>query len=135
LLFPFPTLAELDEAAMADLTNLFAGTPSIVATLADVGQFPDVVYLAPEPRDWFIRLTQILSQRFGLLPYGGQHAEIVPHLTVARHTDPAVQAEIARVLRPLLPITATVQEVWLMDEEQGGHWHRSARFPLAPGRS
>lgn len=133
LLFPFPTRPELEATAIADLTALFAGIPGITARFAEVGQFPDVVYLAPEPREWFVGLTQALSQRFGLLPYGGQHAEIVPHLTVARHTDPAVQAEIAAALRPLLPIEAPVREVWLMDEEQGGHWHRSATFPLGPG--
>jgi 2'-5' RNA ligase len=134
LLFPFPTHAELDAAALADLTTLFASTPAITAHFAEVGQFPDVVYLAPEPRDWFVGLTRALSQRFGLLPYGGQHAEVVPHLSVARHTDPAVQAEIAGALRPLLPIESPVREVWLMDEEQDGHWHRSATFPLGPTR-
>ncbi len=133
LLFPFPTITELDAAALADLTTLFANMPGITARFAEVGQFPDVIYLAPEPRDWFVGLTRMLSARFGLLPYGGQHAEIVPHLSVARATDPAIQDEIAGALRPLLPIEGPVREVWLMDEEQDGHWHRAATFPLGPG--
>jgi 2'-5' RNA ligase len=133
LLFPFPTSDQLDQAALADLTSLFAARPAITATLVDVGLFPDMVYLAPEPRDWFVGLTQALSARFGLLPYGGQHPEIVPHLSIARQTDPAIQVEIAQALRPLLPIEATVREVWLMDEEQDGHWHRAATFPLGSG--
>jgi 2'-5' RNA ligase len=132
LLFPFPTSDQLDAAALADLTSLFAATPAITARLVDIGLFPDMVYLAPEPRDWFISLTRALSARFGLLPYGGQHAEIVPHLSVSRQTDPAVQAEIARALRSMLPIETAVREVWLMDEEQDGHWHRAATFPLGP---
>src|SRR4051794_35624983 len=61
LLFPFPTRDELDAAALADLTGLFAAIPSITARFAEVGQFPDVVYLAPEPRDWFVDLTRMLS--------------------------------------------------------------------------
>jgi 2'-5' RNA ligase len=130
LLFPFPTSDDLDATALAALTGLFAATPAITARLVDVGQFPDVLYLAPEPRDWFVGLTETLSARFGLLPYGGQHAEIVPHLSVARQSDPAVRAEIARALRSLLPIETVVREVWLMDEEQDGHWHRAATFPL-----
>jgi 2'-5' RNA ligase len=130
LLFPFPTLAELDAAALADLTALFASIDAPRVTFSEVGQFPDVVYLAPEPREWFVRLTEALSARFGLLPYGGQHDEIVPHLSVARQTDPAVQAEIARALQAPLPIVATVREVWLMDEEPNGHWHLAATFPL-----
>src|SRR5215213_6065499 len=130
LLFPFLTLDQLDAAALADLSGLFAGTPSIRVTFAEVGQFPEVVYLAPEPRDWFTSLTRTLSDRFGLLPYGGLHAEVVPHLTVALHADRTAQAEIAAELRALLPIETTVHDVWLMEEEQDGHWHRAATFPL-----
>lgn len=132
LLFPFLTLDQLDAAALADLSGLFAGIPSIRISFGEVGQFTDVAYLAPEPRDLFVSLTRALSDRFGLLPYGGLHTEIVPHLTVARHADPAVLAEIAASLGPLLPIETTVREVWLMEEEQDGQWHRAATFPFGP---
>src|SRR5215207_5517535 len=54
LLFPFLTLAQLEPSARAELATQFANTPAITVTFADVGRFPDVVYLAPEPRDWFI---------------------------------------------------------------------------------
>ena len=57
LLFPFPCMDQLDAAGLADLTALFAAAPAIRATFSEVGQFPDVVYLAPEPRDWFVVLT------------------------------------------------------------------------------
>src|SRR5688572_16218805 len=94
LLFPFLRMDQLDAAGRADLAALFAATPSIRVTFTEVGQFsPDVVYLAPEPRDWFVVLTEALSDRFGLLPYGGVHRSIVPHLTIARHPDPAVLDE------------------------------------------
>jgi 2'-5' RNA ligase len=130
LLFPFLTLDQLDAAALADLSALFTGASTPRVTFAEVGLFPDVVYLAPEPRDWFLGLTQALSARFGLLPYGGQHPEIIPHLTVAQRTAPALQAEIAAALTAVLPIETTVREVWLMEEEPDGHWHRAATFPL-----
>jgi 2'-5' RNA ligase len=130
LLFPFLRLDELEAAGLADLTALFAATPSTHATFAETGKFPDVVYLAPEPREWFIGLTEALSSRFGLLPYGGIFDSIIPHLTVARHPDPAVLAEIAASLEPLLPIETTVREIWLMEEAEDGHWHRTATFAL-----
>jgi 2'-5' RNA ligase len=133
LLFPFLTLAELDAAGLADLKALFAATPSIHATFAGVGQFPDVVYLSPEPRQWFVGLTEALSVRFGLLPYGGLHDEIVPHLTVARHADPAVLTEIGASLAPLLPIETAVREVHLVEEEPDGQWRLAASFPLRQG--
>jgi 2'-5' RNA ligase len=132
LLFPFLTLDHLDAATLAELTALFAGTAAIEVTFSEVGRFPDVLYLAPEPKGWFIGLTERLSARFGLLPYGGQHAEVVPHLTVARHADPAVQATIAAELGQVLPIATTVHEVLLVEEESDGHWRRAARFPLGP---
>ena len=87
VLFPFMTLDQLDTTELADLQAHFQGTPSVEVTFSTVGLFPDVVYLAPEPREWFIGCTQALSARFGLQPYGGMHAEIVPHLTVASHAD------------------------------------------------
>ena len=130
LLFPFLTLDELDVAGLTDLNALFAATPSIHAMFAEVGQFPDVVYLAPEPREWFISLTVALTSRFGILPYGGLHEHIVPHLTVARHADPAVLTEIGASLAPLLPIETTISEVQLVEEEQDGRWRLAASFPL-----
>jgi 2'-5' RNA ligase len=132
LLFPFPTVDHLDAATLAEVTALFASVPSIGVTFSEVGRFPDVVYLAPEPKAWFIGMTERLSARFGLQPYGGQHAEIVPHLTVARHADPAVQATIAAELAQILPIVTTVHEVLLVEEEPDGHWRHAARFPLGP---
>ena len=130
LLFPFLRLDQLGADDLADLTALFAATPAIRATFAAVGQFPDVAYLAPEPRAWFVSITEALSSRFGLLPYGGMHPAIVPHLTVARHPDPAVLSEIAASLVRYLPIETEVREVWLMEEAADGRWHRTATFPL-----
>jgi 2'-5' RNA ligase len=130
LLFPFPRMEQLDPAGLADLKALFAGTLQIRATFSTVGRFPDVVYLAPEPRDWFIRLTEALSKRYGLLPYGGIFPSIVPHLTVARDPDPAVSERIAAALERYLPLETDVREVWLMEEEADGRWTHAATFPL-----
>lgn len=130
LLFPFLRLDQLDAAGLTDLTALFTGTPSIRATFAAIGQFPEFVYLAPEPRAWFVRLTEALSARFGLKPYGGIYADIMPHLTVARHADPAVQARVAATLARFLPFEADVREVWLMEETADGRWDRAATFAV-----
>ena len=130
LLFPFPRMEQLDPAGLADLKALFAGTLPIRVTFSTVGRFPDVVYLAPEPRDWFIRLTEALSKRYGLLPYGGIFPSIVPHLTVARDPDPAVLERIAAALERYLPLETDVREVWLMEEEADGRWTHAATFPL-----
>ncbi len=135
LLFPFHTLDQLDADGLADLRALFAGTPSIRARFASVGRFPEVVYLEPEPPAWFVALTRALSARFGLLPYGGLHQEIVPHLTVAQHADQAVLAAVAQALPAVLPIMTRVREVWLMEETAAGRWERTATFPVGASES
>ena len=130
LLLPFPSLTVLDASTFAELTALFATTPQVRVTFSEVGTFPDVVYLSPEPREWFLALTERLSRRFGLLPYDGLHRELIPHMTVARHSDPAVLAEIAASVARQLPIEAVAREVWLMEDLPDGRWHHSATFPL-----
>src|SRR5690348_1437998 len=89
LLYPFLSADALDADGQAFLTELFARTPSIRVRLVAIGRFPEVVYLVPEPVDWFVELTRALSDRFGLLPYGGLYESVVPHLTVAQHPDQA----------------------------------------------
>ena len=64
------------------------------------------------------------------MPFGGIFEEIVPYLTVARHPNPAVLAEIATSLVRHLPLETEVREVWLMEEAADGHWDRAATFPL-----
>ncbi|MGE3269929.1 MAG: 2'-5' RNA ligase family protein [Chloroflexota bacterium] len=132
LLFPFLTLTEIDPANLAWLQAYFAGLPAVDVSFSTVGRFPDVVYLGPEPRNWFVRCTEALTARFGLLPYGGLHQEIVPHLTVARHADPQVCAEAAQALTQVLPITTRVNAAWLMEETEAGRWTHTATFPFGP---
>jgi 2'-5' RNA ligase len=132
LLYPFLAADEVDADGRAFLTELFARTPAVRATLARVGRFPEVVYLAPEPAAWFSDLTEILSRRFGLLPYGGAYDSVVPHLTVAQHADSAVLDEVTEQVAPRLPIEISVGEVWLMEQRAEGHWQHRATFPLAP---
>lgn len=130
LLFPFPTLDELDAVERAELAELFARVPPLRVTFESVGQFPDVLYLRPEPRAWFAYLTQALAQQFKLPPYGGLHREIVPHLTVTRHADPAILAAVEEAITPRLPIVANVSEVCLLEEEADGRRRCAATFPL-----
>jgi hypothetical protein len=53
-----------------------------------------VLYGVPEPDQPFIALIQALSRRFDVLPYGGEHPDIVPHMTVASSGDAALIASI-----------------------------------------
>ena len=124
LLYPFLAARALGRDAELTLGSLLGEIPSFDFVLSEVGRFPGVVYLAPEPAAPFIALTQALVERWpDHQPYGGAYEEIIPHLTVAYgETAPAGLAE-------RLPLMARAEEVWLMSRA-GGRWVRRGAFPL-----
>lgn len=57
-------------------------------SLTEVKRFPDVLYLAPSPREKIIELINIIASAFPKYPsYGGKFPEINPHLTIAQSED------------------------------------------------
>lgn len=130
LLFPFLAADRVGAEGLAFLDELFATTAPVQASLVEVRAFPGVLYLAPEPATWFVSLTHALSARFGLLPYGGVHEQVVPHLTIVQGGEAAVMAEIAAQAAPCLPIEFAAREAWLMEQRDRGYWQREATFPI-----
>ena len=63
-------------------------------------------------------------------PYGGQFAEVVPHLTVGGHGTAQQLGAAERDVRRHLPIREQAQAVTLMAEQTDGHWHRRSTFAL-----
>jgi hypothetical protein len=124
ILYPFLNARAIEEETESALAALFAQVPAFDFTLAEIGRFPGVVYLAPAPAAPFVELTQALAQRWpGQQPYEGHYQEIIPHLTVA------YGAPIPDGLAERLPCTARANEVWLMSRN-AGRWVRRASFPL-----
>lgn len=124
LLYPFLVGRTIDHDTENALATLLREVPSFNFALSEVGHFPGVVYLAPEPAAPFVRLTQALAERWpDYQPYGGAFEDIVPHLTVSYgETVPDRVAE-------QLPLTARAEEVWLMSRV-AGRWVRRRSFPL-----
>jgi hypothetical protein len=124
LLYPFLAARAIDRDTESVLASVLLKVPSFDFALTEVGRFPGVVYLAPEPAAPFIALTEAVVQRWPhQQPYGGAFEQIIPHLTVAYgETVPAGLAE-------RLPLTARAQEVWLMGRSSG-RWVCRRRFPL-----
>lgn len=131
-LFPFRPVRWLGEGAVADLAALIRAEPAAQFSLARVGRFPRIVYLAPEPAQPFISLTKRLAARFDLMPYGRGDGGGTPHLTVARHDDLGVLDRIVDALSPSLPLPFTLREAWLMERDDAGYWHRGKTFPFGP---
>ena len=141
VLYPFLPTALIDDAVLASLTALFAPVPAFPFTLDRVSWFgDDVVWLGPHDARPFRALTALAWDAFpAWAPYGGQYADVTPHLTIGQRGGPAALRAAAQAVRPHLPIETTATEVTLMagppPESTGanpGRWRALAAFPLVP---
>ena len=133
ILFPFVPAAELDDV-LDDLRALFARLPSFAFELRECRHFPGVLYLAPDPPDPFVALTEAVAAAYPAYPpYEGVFAEIVPHLTAAEG-EHSVHARAEGEIRQLLPIPAEAREVVLLEEvnPELARWRTHSRLPLGP---
>lgn len=139
VLYPFLPPALLDETVLAALGRLFAGIRAFAFTLDRVAWFGDaVVFLGPADPAPFRVLTERVFAAFpSCPPYGGEHAEVVPHLTIGDRGGLAALAAAGAAVMPYLPIEATAAEVALMagpppgdHAAPAGQWRRLASFPL-----
>jgi 2'-5' RNA ligase len=133
LLFPFVPAARLDESVIAALSEVVAEASAFDFTLARTARFPEILYLAPEPSEPFVRLTEAIHARFPAYPpYEGAHDTIVPHLCVARG-DPGLLDEAERDVVDGLPIAARADEALLLEEIEAdwGRWDVRSRLALS----
>ncbi|GHF77751.1 hypothetical protein GCM10018790_64840 [Kitasatospora xanthocidica] len=129
-LFPFLDIDLISAAVIGDLTSLIAGHSPFAVRFEECGRFPDVLYLAPTPDQPFRALTESIAERWPEAPpYGGQFAEVIPHLTVAHGQPSRVFDEVEAALANRLPVTATIVSVSLFVSD-GQCWRRHAEFPM-----
>ena len=135
IVYPFTPPSELTAETIAALRDLFSSTASFEVSFTGPKRFPGVLYLSPEPDELFRRLTERITEQFSdALPYGGEFADIVPHLTIAQGKDSpqldSIAADFERQANGRLPVRSTVSEVTLLDN-LSGHWEARQRFLLA----
>jgi 2'-5' RNA ligase len=96
-------------------------------TFARVERFPGAVWLAPDPAEPFVAMTEAMVDRFPAFPpYRGAFDEIVPHLTVAE----ARLDETEALMRDVLPLRARVEAVVLYEHVEAEHWRAIETFRL-----
>jgi 2'-5' RNA ligase superfamily protein len=94
------------------------------------GQFPDVLFLVPDPDDPFRRLTAEVFQRWpDAPPYAGLIIDPVPHLTITHGASPKQAAEVEADVTARLPFTWTIREAWLIGFD-GTRWTHRVSLPL-----
>jgi 2'-5' RNA ligase len=133
ILVPFMPAHWIDRRVLARAAEAWAGVPPFDVVFERVGRWPETAWLAPEPAAPFAALTRALVERFPAYPpYGGQHAGIVPHLTLADGSaDAAAQAQDAAeaLLRQGGPLRARCGAIDLI-ENSLGIWRTMGAFAL-----
>ena len=134
VLYPFVPLERITDSVARKLRVLLSSFAPFEFRLARIGRFPTALYLAPEPAQPFIGLTEAVVRAFpDYPPYGGQYDSIVPHLTVAQAgaaEHDVAEAELAAVFAAGVGIKASCNEVALI-ENSSGRWERMHTFQLA----
>jgi len=143
LVVPFPGLVEpvgVENDLPAHVT-LLVPSPGDAAAVAEVlgrfeafdvsfprlERFPGLVWLAPEPAEPFVAMTEAMVERFPEYPpYGGIHDRIVPHLTVAK----TQLDETAALVEPILPLRSRSESIALYEHVEAAHWREVETFVL-----
>jgi len=137
VLYPFLPPAEINDAVLEALADVIAAVPTFDCALARVRWFGStVLWLDPDPAEPFRELTTRVWRRFPQCsPYGGRHAELIPHLTIGDGAPlPELQAA-ARSVQAALPIRAGVTHARLIcGSMEPNSWHTLADLPLGPAR-
>ncbi len=124
LVYPFLPASQIDAVTERMLADVFADIAPFQFSLARIEQFPGVHYLAPDPADAFVELTErVVALWPEHQPYGGAFDRVIPHLTVAYGDT------VPEELKQALPISSNANEVWLMTRTPGA-WVPRARFAL-----
>lgn len=139
VLYPFLPLGGITESLLGSLGSLLVAVASFAFTLDRVRWFgEEVVWLGPSDPAPFEALTNLVVAAFpSCPPYGGRHAEVIPHLTVGHSGRPEELRAAADLVRSGLPIDAVAAEVILMAgprpglaETPPGQWRTVASFAL-----
>jgi 2'-5' RNA ligase len=137
LIYPFMPPSELKDDVRRRVEAIVAAESGFAFVLANVGRWPNVVYLEPEPDEPFRRLTNALAQAFpDYPPYEGVYEDVIPHLTVAADAPDDYFDAAEHALPAFLPVRDFAREAWLIGHTPEQSWHTLWRLPLgAPSTS
>ncbi|MET9019082.1 2'-5' RNA ligase family protein [Actinopolymorpha sp. NPDC004070] len=136
VLYPFVPPDRIDVAVLATAAGAIRTVARFEARFARVAWFGDqVVWLAPEPARAFSELITAVCERFpDCPPYGGVHAEVMPHLTIGDGAPVAELRTAEELVRGHLPIRTEVATAHVVcGSSEPGSWHTVAELYLGPG--
>ena len=123
ILTPFMPPEDITPRVLQTARSALMASHAFSFELGELGRWPETTYLLPQPAAPFVRMTRALAQAFPEFPpYGGRHAGLVPHLTVAYGSaalaDQA-EGELRAILSGLGPITSLCRTVDLIENSSG----------------
>ncbi len=135
ILYPFMPPGEITSAVLTELHDLFGRFSAFEFILPELRRFPEVLYLTPSPAEPFKALTYAVVEHYPKYPpYGGEFAEVIPHLTIADVDEATQLDDIEREFRQQhgmrLPVKARASEVLLI-ENTTGRWKTREVFPAS----
>lgn len=135
VLFPFVPLDQLDATIVARLESIFRQAAPFEHCFVGTQWFGDeVLWLASDADVQLRGLTDLVVAEFPAYPpYGGEHADVVPHLTIAEHAQPDAMRSAETQVGARLPICVVTTAVSLLAEKPSGDWRVERRFVLGQG--
>lgn len=132
VLYPWMPPADIDNPAHIRLAELFASFARFDFALGEIGWFrKDVLYATPVPDTSFRALTERVLRTWPQFPpYGGEHGEPTPHLTIGDHGTEAALTDAGIAVERHLPMACVAREVWLMTGSAASGWTRRSVYPL-----
>ena len=125
---PFVPAARIDAAVTAAVAEVLSEFRPFAYELTRIDRFPDVLFLAPDPAEPFIAITEAMTRRFPEHPpYGGVFDTIVPHVSIAFGPE---RPGLAELVERELPLSGTAEEVWLVAQGDDRAWTVHHRFAL-----
>jgi 2'-5' RNA ligase len=133
LIAPFVHSSRLGDDDLDAIRDALRPFRPFEVTLASFGCFEHIgcLYLEPEPREPFVRMSQALLAAYPEVEYPPEGAtRIIPHVTIGGHLTAEQQDEIKQELAPYLPIRARADSVVLVERGDDGRWFDRERFEL-----
>jgi len=134
VLFPFMDPADITADVLQRAGRALERINAFSFTLDSVGRFPSTAYLAPNPCEPFIAMTRAIADAFpGFEPHGGEHRDVVPHLTAAHGNRAEADAAEEELRRRLDEVARTVQpcDSVSLIENSTGRWQEFYAFQLS----
>jgi 2'-5' RNA ligase len=131
LLYPFKPVDLIDEDERRALRRILGGTRRQPISFERTSRFPGVLFLVPDRPSRFLHLIDALVERWpSWPPYGGAHAEVIPHATVTLGQEESALDEIEQALQARLPLEVAATEACLITFD-GTEWTRDLVVPFA----